>query len=106
MVTPPGNESGGVSTSRYQTIAVTAAVTMRSATLSTAQSRTAILSSVCGSSAAMMVTTVVRSDHIQSGGDHSNPSHLTGEYDDSLDEVPEHRPSPFSATAAERRTGD
>jgi hypothetical protein len=41
----------------------------------------------------------------QGGGDHSNPSHLAGEYNDSLEEVPKHRPSPFSATAAERRTG-
>src|SRR6516165_1460558 len=45
-------------------------------------------------------------DHIQGGGDHSNPRQLAGEYDDSLDEIPEHRPSPFSATAAERWTGD
>jgi hypothetical protein len=45
-------------------------------------------------------------DHIYGGGNQSDPSHLAGEYDDSLEEIPEHRPSPFPATAAERRTGD
>ena len=59
------NQPGGVSTSQFQTIALTAAVPTRSATLSSTQSVNAFWTLVCGSSAPMMVTMVVCRPHLK-----------------------------------------
>ena len=84
MVTPPGNESGGVST--------------RVSDNSADQSRDDATSNLVDRPIRQCIPgfglRIIRpengcgggqhADHSQSGGDHSNPSHLAGEYDGPL----------------------